>query len=234
MVVSWVCPNCGMKSSRHWNVKRHIGNFHEGFDEPVGEMEYITLQITKQLPYPTYPAIARSRILSRNDILTVLDKRTEEITQKFVESSRQQEIVQIRARVCKDCLNVILIKQLKGSSRLPSPEVDHECDPGWILRHRLQNERDSDLVVKHLKSMLPQVLVTVIKDLSKTNTWTLYAIDEHRQIALDKASYEPLIRKARETSDVELHLLIACGLGEIQKVEDKFSSHYLPLDTEQS
>jgi len=33
----WNCPVCTMRSTRHWNVERHIGRLHEGLGEPVNE-----------------------------------------------------------------------------------------------------------------------------------------------------------------------------------------------------
>jgi hypothetical protein len=33
----WNCPHCPMRSSRHWNAKRHIERYHGGIGEPVHE-----------------------------------------------------------------------------------------------------------------------------------------------------------------------------------------------------
>jgi hypothetical protein len=31
----WNCPHCGMRSTRHWNVERHIFRSHGGLGEPI-------------------------------------------------------------------------------------------------------------------------------------------------------------------------------------------------------
>ncbi|HZI70137.1 MAG TPA: hypothetical protein VFD60_03145 [Nitrososphaeraceae archaeon] len=33
----WNCPHCPIRSSRHWNAKRHIERYHGGIGEPVHE-----------------------------------------------------------------------------------------------------------------------------------------------------------------------------------------------------
>jgi hypothetical protein len=33
----WHCPHCSQTSSRHWNLKTHIGRKHQGTGKPIGE-----------------------------------------------------------------------------------------------------------------------------------------------------------------------------------------------------
>jgi hypothetical protein len=41
----WRCPHCSQTSSRHWNLKTHIGRKHQGTGKPIGEdgMHSITM-----------------------------------------------------------------------------------------------------------------------------------------------------------------------------------------------
>ena len=33
----WHCPHCSQTSSRHWNLKTHIGRKHQGIGQPIRE-----------------------------------------------------------------------------------------------------------------------------------------------------------------------------------------------------
>ena len=39
--LNWACTNCGMSSSRRYNVERHIENKHQGYSQVVRFTEYI-------------------------------------------------------------------------------------------------------------------------------------------------------------------------------------------------
>ena len=71
--IKWVCANCGMYSSRNYNVKRHIQNFHNGSGAIVSFMDYLVGRISGFYPPSAPPTYAKKD--SSETVLDIVKKR---------------------------------------------------------------------------------------------------------------------------------------------------------------
>jgi hypothetical protein len=86
----WICPNCQIYSTRHWNLQRHIQRRHGGMGEPISQdtMQYFKDMNLQNLRFPldySYASLSSSKEKPQKKFSDLLEDQVLQPLRKVVE-----------------------------------------------------------------------------------------------------------------------------------------------------
>jgi hypothetical protein len=162
-----------MGSSRHWNVERHIGQFHDGHGKIMGFMEYIIEVQAGRLARPTYPR--RAHPVKTRTVMEVVLAHSAAITEsrrRLLEEMRISKfsIPVVQGHICPRCISIIIDIKLKDNTAVLEP---HKCSIAWLLDHE-KIDKQRDLIIEELEEHIPQEMEKIQNTLSSGRDYTLF------------------------------------------------------------
>lgn len=232
----WACSSCGMASSRHWNVARHIKNQHNGEGQPLPHLSYILETIRGQLPYPTYPAAKRPVEHKPRNILRFMVERAEKATAGAGwEIGQSTEAVNpyssVHAKICSSCLSPVyeiweLASMGSGSDRLVARA--HSCDVSPLFDFGVPTNEEQGLIVKDLQARLPELMMSLVRGVYKNDQ--AYYITTREEPSPYRAALEPYaLMYNRAFDDVDVSLQMHAKITSLMDRETQKSQHFIDI-----